>query len=234
MNEKEFIQEIEKLNIKHDKEKLMKLQTYYETLIYWNTKINITSITKKKDVYLKHFYDSLTIVKTIDLNKINNLLDVGSGGGFPGIVLKIFYPHLKIDILDANNKKILFLKKLIEKLDLKDVNLIHDRAENYALENYDKYDLVTARAVANLNILLELCLPFVKKGGFFISLKGEAKSELNNINNALLILKSEIEDIFEFNLPFEESCRTLIKVKKIGNNPLKYPRRYDKIKKKPL
>ena len=234
MNEKEFIKEIEKLDVFYNEEMIKKLSIYYETLIYWNAKINITAITKKEDVYLKHFYDSLTITKIIDLNKIDSLLDVGSGGGFPGIVLKIFYPHLKLDIIDANNKKILFLEKLVKKLNLKDVNLIHGRAEEYALNNYDKYDLVTARAVANLNILLELCLPFVKKGGFFVSLKGEAKEELSNINNALLVLNGKIEDVCEFNLPIEDSLRTLIKIKKTNSNPSKYPRRYDKIKKNPL
>ena len=234
MNEKEFIKEIEKLDVFYNEEMLEKLNVYYETLIYWNAKINITAITKKEDVYLKHFYDSLTITKIIDLNNVDSLLDVGSGGGFPGIVLKIFYPHLKLDIIDANNKKILFLEKLVKELNLKDVNLIHSRAEEYALNNYDKYDLVTARAVANLNILLELCLPFVKKGGFFVPLKGEAKSELSAINSALLVLNGKIEDICEFNLPIEESLRTLIKFKKINYNPPKYPRRYDKIKKKPL
>lgn len=234
MNEKVFIKELEKLDVFYNEEMLEKLNVYYETLIYWNAKINITAITKKEDVYLKHFYDSLTITKIIDLNKIDSLLDVGSGGGFPGIVLKIFYPHLKLDIIDANNKKILFLEKLVEELNLKDVKLIHSRAEEYALNNYDKYDLVTARAVANLNILLELCLPFVKKSGFFVSLKGEAKSELSNINNALLVLNGKIEDICEFNLPIEESLRTLIKFKKINSNPPKYPRRYDKIKRRPL
>ncbi len=234
MNKEIFIKEVKKLNIDISDNQLKQLEKYYEILIEENAKTNLTAITKKEDVYLKHFYDSLTLVKTIDLTKVNNILDVGSGAGFPSIVLKIFYPHLHLDIIDSNNKKITFLEKLIHELNLKNINLIHDRVEIYALENKEKYDLVTARAVANLNTLIELCLPLVKKDCYFIALKGNISEEIKNIANELNILKGKIEEVIEFNLPIEDSLRNIIKIKKVGITPKGYPRTYDKIKKKPL
>ena len=234
MNKEIFIKEVKKLNIDINDNQLEQLEKYYEILIEENAKTNLTAITKKEDVYLKHFYDSLTLVKAIDLTKVNNILDVGSGAGFPSIVLKIFYPHLHLDIIDSNNKKITFLEKLIHELNLNNINLIHDRVEIYALENKEKYDLVTARAVANLNTLIELCLPLVKKDCYFIALKGNISEEIKNIDNELNILKGKIEEVIEFNLPIEDSLRNIIKIKKVGITPKWYPRTYDKIKKKPL
>lgn len=234
MNKELFIKSLEDINIKITDKQLEQLDIYYKLLVEWNQKMNLTTILEKKDVYLKHFYDSITVVKVIDLNTINNIIDIGSGAGFPGIVLKIFYPHLKLDILDSNNKKILFLNEVINELKLENINLIHARAEEYALDNIDKYDLVVSRAVANLNTLIELCLPLVKVNGYFIALKGDATEELKFVANELQILNGKIETKEEFALPVEQSKRTLIKIKKTLLTPKGYPRAYDKIKKKPL
>ena len=234
MTKEEFILELKKLNIDLDDDKLNKLEKYYQILVAENAKTNLTAITKKEDVFLKHFYDSLTIVKAIDLNSKNNLLDVGSGAGFPGIVLKIFYPHLALDIIDSNNKKIKFLNTLIKEIKLDNVKLIHDRVEAYALNNKDKYDLVTARAVANLNTLIELCLPLTKKDCYFIALKGNVDEEIQAITNELNILNGKLDKVIQFNLPIEKSLRNIVKIKKVDNTPAGYPRPYDKIKKKPL
>ncbi len=234
MNKELFIKEVKKLNVDINDNQLKQLEKYYEILVEENAKTNLTAITKKEDVYLKHFYDSLTLVKAIDLTKVNSILDVGSGAGFPSIVLKIFYPHLHLDIIDSNNKKITFLEKLIHELNLNNINLIHDRVEIYALENKEKYDLVTARAVANLNTLIELCLPLVKKDCYFIALKGNISEEIKNIDNELNILKGKIKEVIGFNLPIEDSLRNIIKIKKVGITPKGYPRTYDKIKKRSL
>ena len=153
MNKEEFIKEVEKLNIKVTDEKLDKLDKYYELLIQWNQKINLTSITKKEEVYLKHFYDSLTLIKAYDLNQNIKILDVGTGAGFPGIVLKIFFDNIDITLLDALNKRVDFLNIVIDELNLKNIRAIHQRAEIFAKENREVFDLVTSRAVAKLNIL---------------------------------------------------------------------------------
>ena len=157
----EFINEVRKLQINIDDDILDKLEKYYNLLIKYNEVMNLTGITEKKQVYLKHFYDSLCISKVIDLNEEQSLCDVGSGAGFPGIVLKIFYPHLKITLLDSLNKRIEFLNIVIKELNLDNIEAIHVRAEEYAQQNREKFDIVTSRAVANLNTLLELSIPLV-------------------------------------------------------------------------
>lgn len=231
MSEKDFIDNVKELGIDLNKEQLANLNTYYELLVSWNEKINLTAITNKEDVYLKHFYDSLTLTKVIDLNKEESLCDIGTGAGFPGLVLKICFPHLKVTLLDSLNKRLIFLKEVINVLGLKDVTLVHERAEEYALKNREVFDVVTARAVASLNILLEYSIPLVKENKYFIALKGK---EENTNSNALNILKAKIIDTKVITLPYEESIRTIIKVQKKEKTPLKYPRRYSEIKKKPL
>ena len=231
MSEKDFIDKVKGLGIDLNKEQLANLNTYYELLVSWNEKINLTAITNKEDVYLKHFYDSLTLTKVIDLNKEESLCDIGTGAGFPGLVLKICFPHLKVTLLDSLNKRLIFLKEVINVLGLKDVTLVHERAEEYALKNREVFDVVTARAVASLNILLEYSIPLVKENKYFIALKGK---EENTNSNALNILKAKIIDTKVITLPYEESTRTIIKVQKEEKTPLKYPRRYSEIKKKPL
>lgn len=232
MDRETFILEVKKLNIDLTDEMLEKLEKYYELLVEWNEKINLTAITDKKEVYLKHFYDSLTLCKVIDLNEVESLCDIGTGAGFPGIVLKICFPHLQLTLVDALNKRINFLKLVCETLKLENVDCIHARAEEYALKNREKFDVVTARAVASLPILLEYSIPLVKKSKYFIALKGT--EDIKESQNALNVLNSKILKEEKFLLPIENSNRTIIKVQKLGNTLGKYPRRFSEIKKKPL
>ena len=232
MNLDQFKCEVEKLGIDVDDIKLNLLEKYYELLINWNEKINLTAITEKKDVYLKHFYDSLTICKVIDLDSEDNFCDIGTGAGFPGIVIKIFFPHLKMVLVDSLNKRIKFLSVVCEELDLSDVVLVHGRAEEFAKENRNSFDVVTARAVSSFNVLLEYSIPIVKNNKFFVAMRGNDDS-MTGIN-ALKILNSKIVKKECFNLPYENSSRSIILVKKFGFSDLKYPRKNSEIKKNPL
>lgn len=231
MNQSEFIEELKKLEIYPTEEQLQQLEKYYEMLIEYNKKMNLTAITDKEDVYLKHFYDSLTITKIIDLNKENTLCDLGSGAGFPGLVLKIIYPHLSIILVDSLEKRIKFLKEVIKELNLHFIEAVHDRIEEYSVKNIEKYDVVTARAVTNLSALLEMGSPLIKINKYFIAMKGNFNEEYKN---ALKELKLKEESSIEFDLPKEGGHRTLIKIVKKEKTPEKYPRKYSEIKKKQL
>lgn len=230
MNLDLFIEETKKLGIELTSQQLEKLNQFYELLISWNQKMNLTRITEKEDVYLKHFYDSLTLSKVIDLNQDLTLCDVGSGAGFPGIVLKICFPNLKITLLDSLQKRVNYLNEIIKELDLKNIEAIHTRAEDYAKQNREKFDIVTARAVANLKILSELCIPMVKVNGLFIAMKANIEEEIENSTEILKKLDSKIEKIETFYLPIENSIRNIIMIQKqkITNNL--YPRRIEKMK----
>lgn len=230
MNLEQFMEETEKLGISLTEEKLEKLEKFYELLISWNEKINLTRITEKEDVYLKHFYDSLTLAKVIDLNESLTLCDVGSGAGFPGIVLKIVFPNLKITLLDSLQKRVNYLNEIIKELNLSNIEAIHDRAEDYAKNHREEYDIVTARAVAKLKVLSELCIPMVKVNGNFIAMKANIEEELEEGKTILKNLNSKIEKIETFYLPIEESLRNIILIKKIQKTNSLYPRRIDKIK----
>lgn len=233
MNKNNFISEVEILGIEITDKKLEQLEKYYELLIEYNKVMNLTGITEKEDVYLKHFYDSLTISKIIDLNNENSLCDLGSGAGFPGIVIKIFYPNLNVVLVDSLNKRINFLNTVIKELELKDISAIHTRIEDYAKENQEKFDVVTARAVAPLNILLELGINLVKVGKYFIAMKGNIENE-PDYNNAIKKLDCSLGNIVKFKLPVEESNRSLIKIIKEKSTSKLFPRKYNEIKKKPL
>ena len=201
MNEQQFKTELNKLGITLNDYQLYQLEKYYQLLIEWNQKMNLTAITKKEDVYLKHFYDSLTIVKTIDLTKIDNLCDIGTGAGFPAVVLKILFPKLKVTLVDSLNKRILFLNEVIKQLGLVDIEALHQRAEIFALKQREKFSVVTARAVAPLNILSEYCLPLVKINGYFIAMKGDISREIKGIDNVLNKLDSRLITVTKFLLP---------------------------------
>ena len=217
------------LNIELTEKKYDQFIKYYEILVEWNSKINLTAITEFEDVFIKHFYDSLCLVKGIKLTN-QSLFDVGSGAGFPSIPLKIIYNDLDITIIDSLNKRINFLKLLVKELSI-DVRLIHGRAEEHKNKNY--YDLVTARAVSNLQILSELCIPFVKKEGYFIALKGSNfKEELGKSNNAINTLGGKLNEVIEYDI--EGIGRSLIIIKKVKETNSKYPRIYGKIKSNPL
>ena len=230
MNLKLFLDELNKLNIQPTALQLEQLHKYFELLVEYNKVMNLTGITEEEDVYLKHFYDSLTLARVIDLNNVNNLCDIGTGAGFPGLVLKIMYPNLKVTLVDSLNKRIEFLKTVIKELELAGIEAIHARAEEYAIKNREIFDVVTARAVASLNILLEYSMPLVKVNGYFIAMKGKNEEA----HNALKALSSKIEKVDEFLLPIENSNRTLIKIQKEEKTNNKYPRKYGDMKKKPL
>lgn len=230
MKQSEFINELEKLNIFLTEEQLLKLDKFYELLISWNEKINLTRIVSKEDVYLKHFYDSLTLIKEIDLTKDLTLCDVGTGAGFPGIVLKIVFPNLKITLIDALQKRINYLNEIIKELELTDIVAIHARSEEYARNNYEKFDVVTARAVANLRILSEICIPMVKVNGYFVAMKASVLDEINESKSILNTLNSTIVSVNSFTLPYENSQRNLVKIQKNDKTSQKYPRKFDKIK----
>lgn len=225
MNIDTFIEELKKLGIDPTSDQLDKLDKFYSLLIEWNSKMNLTRIIEKEDVYLKHFYDSLTLVKVINLNEVDNLCDIGSGAGFPGIVLKIMFPNLNITLIDSLQKRVNYLNKIIEDLELTNIKAIHTRAEEFASKNRDMYDVVTARAVANLSLLSELCLPITKINGYFIAMKANATEEIETSKSILSKIGGSIEIIEEFQLPFENSNRTLIKIKKQKETSSSYPRK---------
>ena len=233
MNEQEFCDELCKLNILVTSENMQKLRILFEELVKYNQKTNLTRIIEKEEVYLKHFYDSLTITKEIDLNQDIKLIDLGSGAGFPGIVLKIFYPNLIITLLDSNNKKTDWLKYICYKLNIEAV-IVHDRVENFAKTNLNDYDIVTSRAVANLRVLSELSLPLVKKNGFFVPLKGNIGQELLEAEDTIEIMGGKVINKTSFNLPHDMGLRTILKIEKKRDTSLTEIRSYDKILKKPL
>lgn len=233
MNKEIFLEELKKINIILTNDKLDKLQKYYEILITENQKYNLTAIIKQEDVYLKHFYDSLTLTKIVDLNT-QSLCDIGTGAGFPGIVLKIVYPTLKVTLLDSTEKKCKFLQKVIDSLELKDIEVINERAEIFSKENREKYDIVTSRAVAPLKHLLEYSIPLVKVNGFYIAMKGEITKETENIEIYYKKLDIIEDKILNFQLPFEKSTRSLIRYQKLKETNKKYPRKYKDIKNKSL
>ena len=231
MNKELFKKEIDKLDIKIDEEKLEKLNIYANFLIEYNKHTNLTAITNIEDVYLKHFYDSILIAKTYNFTN-EKVLDIGTGAGFPGMIIKIFYPNIELTLLDSNNKKITFLEELSHKLGINDINIIQKRAEE--LDKREYFDIVTSRAVSNLCILSEISLPLVKQNGYFIPLKGSNEEEIEEAKYAIDKLGGKIEKIYKFTLPIEESNRNIIKIKKIKKTDKKYPRQYNQITKNPL
>lgn len=234
MKEQEFIQELSKIHIIPTDLQLKQLEKYYELLIEWNKVMNLTGITDKDQVYLKHFYDSATLASIIDLNSEKSLCDVGTGAGFPGIVIKILFPNLKVVLIDSLQKRVKFLKQVIQELNLHDIEVYHTRAEEFAQNHREEFDVVTARAVASLPVLLEYCVPLVKVGKYFIPMKASIEEELILSSKAMKIFKVEIEKLEKFELPFEKSLRSILKLKKIEETNKKYPRKYSEIKKRPL
>ena len=231
MTKEEFLLELKKININIDEEKLNKLDKFYNLLIDWNKKINLTAITEEKEVYLKHFYDSLTLIKAIDLTKDLKVLDVGTGAGFPGIVLKIVFPNLKITLLDSLQKRVNYLNEIIKELKLKDIETVCARSEEYTKIHREEYDLVVSRAVAHLRILSEITFASVKVNGFLVAMKGKIDKEINESLDIINKLNGQVIEINEFKLPVENSIRNLVKIKKNGKTNLKYPRKYTEIKK---
>lgn len=233
MNKDYFIEELTKLDITLEDNKLNKLEKYYSLLEEENKKYNLTRIIDKQNVYLKHFYDSLTINKIISIDN-QSICDLGSGAGFPGLVLAICFPNTSITLIESNGKKCHFLNLVKDKLKLNNVVVLNTRVEEYAKNNREIFDIVTARAVAPLKHLLEYGIPLVKVNGYFIAMKSNIDNEINNINNYYQKLNiKEIKKIV-FELPIENSLRTLIKYQKIDKTNTKYPRKYADIIKKEI
>lgn len=210
---------------------------FYELLVEWNKVMNLTGITDYEEVNEKHFVDSLSIVKAIDMESVQSVIDVGTGAGFPGIPLKIAFPHLKVVLLDSLNKRINFLNEVIAQLGLTDIKTIHGRAEDYAkqAEYRENFDLCVSRAVANLSTLSEYCLPYVSMNGMFVPYKsGEIDEELENSKKAVKILGGKIENVVKFRLPGTDIGRSFVKVRKIANTNKKYPRKAGLPAKEPL
>ena len=220
-----------------DEFKLKQFRRYYELLTEWNKVMNLTAITEYDEVVEKHFLDSLSIERVVDLAEINNVIDVGTGAGFPGIPLKIAYPHLNVVLLDTLNKRVKFLNTVINELGFSNIEAIHGRAEDAARkEEYrEKFDLCVSRAVANLSTLSEYCIPFVKRGGLFISYKSEnIDEELQKSTKAIKILGGNIDKVVKFQLENTELRRSFVKIMKINNTSKKYPRKAGLPGKEPL
>jgi 16S rRNA (guanine527-N7)-methyltransferase len=224
----DFIKELKDLNITLSDIQLEQFKKYYELLVEYNKVMNLTGITDLDMVYLKHFYDSLTLVKAYDFNKEISLCEVGSGAGFPSIPLKIAFPNIKVVIVDSLNKRIEFLKIVIKELNLSNVELIHARAEEY--DKKESFDVVTSRALADVNIGLELCMPLVKVNGYYLPMVVSYDLGKNTINE----LGGELEEEIKFYLPIENSERKILKVRKVSKTKDKYPRSFSQIKKNPL
>lgn len=233
MNREEFTKELKKINVELEDEIISNLEKYYNILKEENKKYNLTRIIEKEDVYLKHFYDSLTITKIVNIDN-QSICDLGSGAGFPGLVLAICFPESKLTLIESNGKKCKFLNIVKEKLSLSNVIIINERVEEYAKNNRELYNIVTARAVAPIKHLLEYGIPLVKVDGNFIAMKSNVEEETKNIENYYTKLNIYLEDKQEFFLPKENSLRTLLKYKKKDKTNIKYPRRYSEIIKKEI
>ena len=216
---------------KLDDEMRQRFEIYFKLLVEWNEKMNLTAITDEHGVAVKHFADSLTLYNFVDVKKNASIIDVGTGAGFPGVVLKIARPDIKLTLLDSLNKRLTFLNTVLNDTGL-DSELVHSRAEE---GGKNKFDIAVSRAVARLNVLCEYCLPYVKVGGLFVAMKGpNADEELDGAKNALKLLGGKVEKVHKFNLPCDEGERTIIVIKKVKPTPKQYPRISGKIKSQPL
>lgn len=224
-----------KFNVSLSEDQVEQFNKYMGLLKEWNAKMNLTAIEADRDIILKHFIDSLSVITHIE-NKAARLIDVGTGAGFPGIPLKIAYDKLNVTLLDSLDKRIKFLNEVIGQLGLKGIKSFHGRAEDYGAkaEFREKFDFAVARAVASLPVLLEYCLPFVKVGGSFIAMKGSSTEEVSQSQKALEVLGGEIADIEEMSLPSSDIKRNIIVVRKLRHTPTKYPRKAGKPSKEPV
>lgn len=225
------------LGIELTEEQIEQFIQYFEILVEWNKVMNLTGITEYEEVVEKHFVDSLSLVNVLNLHECENVIDIGTGAGFPGIPLKIAFPHLKITLLDSLNKRIKFLNTVIDDLGLENIETIHGRAEDFAKQAVyrEQYDLCVSRAVANLSTLSEYCLPYVKVGGMFVPYKsGEIDEEVRNASKAISILGGKNIDTIKFQLPGTDIGRSFVKIEKVKNTAKKYPRKAGLPSKEPL
>ncbi len=236
-----FISACKELDIELSKEQVLAFQTYYDLLIRWNERMNLTTITEFEEVCKKHFLDSLSLVKVLSIHSLKgqklSLMDVGTGAGFPGIPLKICFPDLQVTLLDSLNKRLTFLNEVIGTLELQNIVTVHGRAEDFGKDKAyrEQFDLCVSRAVANLSSLSELCLPFVKVGGSFISYKAEkGAEELKTAGKAISLCGGEVLETKEFTLPGTDYDRFMIRIKKNKATPMSYPRKAGLPTKEPL
>ena len=232
-----FCEKLKALGIELTEKQYEQFDQYYELLVEWNKVMNLTGITEYDEVNEKHFVDSLSLVKVLDVNSVETVIDVGTGAGFPGIPLKIAFPHLKVTLLDSLNKRINFLNEVIKTLGLENISTIHGRAEDFArkAEHRESYDLCVSRAVANLSTLSEYCLPYVKVGGQFIPYKsGEIDEEVREAKTAVKILGGNGTEIIKFQLPGTDINRSFVKISKTKNTGKKFPRRSGLPSKEPI
>lgn len=234
---KQILREIaEKSNIALTDEQISKLEKYYELLIEWNQKMNLTALTEPQDVALKHFCDSILLLQYAEIKEGASIIDVGTGAGFPSVPIKIVRPDIKLCLLDSLNKRLMFLKEVVDVLNLSDVEIVHSRAEDGAKNNKlrETFDYATSRAVAQLNVLSEYCLPYVKVGGQFVAMKGKySQEEIANSKNAIKLLGGKCHNIKEYEL-IDTSQRTIIVIDKLSTTDKRYPRTSAKIKSKAL
>lgn len=230
-----FKEDLKKINIELTNEAFLNFEEYYKFLVEYNEHVNLTAITDYDGVYYKHFYDSLTLSLALDVTKPINLVDVGAGAGFPSIPNAIVFNNLNVTIIDALNKRINFLNELIAKLKLNNAKALHARAEEYAAFHREEADVVTARAVARLNILAELCIPLVKVGGLFVAMKSvESEQEFLEAKGAIKALGAVYLKTISVELPNQMGHREILVFKKVNKTPSKYPRQFSQIKNKPL
>ncbi|WP_147802530.1 16S rRNA (guanine(527)-N(7))-methyltransferase RsmG [Alkalicoccus halolimnae] len=237
MDEQTLVNALEEQNITLDDEQKKRLARYYEVLVDWNERMNLTAITEKDAVYLKHFYDSLTAAFSFDFKRPLRIVDVGAGAGFPSLPLKICFPEINVTIVDSLNKRITFLNALAEELGLTGVAFHHDRAEQFARkpDHRDQYDVAISRAVARMPVLTELCLPLVKENGMFIAMKAAgAGEELKDAQKAIKLLGGKVENTIDFSLPENGGERSIIHIRKAGSTPKKYPRKPGTPNKEPI
>lgn len=230
-----FLDEVNKLSITLSEKQLEQFRIYYEMLVEKNKVMNLTGITEWDEVLEKHFLDSISLIRAIDLDRELSVMDMGTGAGFPGLPLKIAFPNLKVTLADSLNKRVKFLQEVIDELELENIEAIHGRAEDLAKDNdyRQKYDLSVSRAVANLSTLSEYCLPFVKIGGQFISYKsGECDEEVENSKKAVFVLGGKIKEVIKFELG--ESGRSFIVIDKVNGTPKEYPRKAGTPAKNPI
>lgn len=233
----QFEKDLAAMGVELTAEQINQFLRYYELLVEWNGFMNLTAITEYDEVMKKHFVDSLSLIKTYDVNKKVSVIDVGTGAGFPGLALKIAYPNLQVTLLDSLNKRINFLNEVIAQLGLTGVETVHGRAEDFAKPDKlrGKFDLCVSRAVANMSTLSEYCLPFVKVGGEFISYKSEKiNEEMSTAKNAISLLGGKFDRSEEFMLPDSDIYRNLVVIKKVKDTPKKFPRKAGLPAKEPL
>ena len=236
-NTEQFEKDCKALGVTLSDEQIQQFLKYYEMLVEWNEVMNLTAITEYDEVMKKHFVDSISLCKAYDVTQNKTVIDVGTGAGFPGLALKIAFPDLQVTLLDSLNKRIKFLDEVIQRLELENIRTVHSRAEELAQkkEYREQFSLCVSRAVANLATLSEYCLPFIKKGGFFVSYKsGEVADELKNAEKAIKILGGERQQPIYFNLPGTDIQRSFIIIKKTETTPKKYPRKAGTPSKQPL